>query len=72
MLPHLEIEAPPELAAVRMRLQAISPGRFGDIAEFLGIAEAGSAIRVILAPEIHFAEAQFHFDELYGALISEL
>ena len=51
MLPHLEIEAPPELAAVRMRLQAISPGRFGDIAEFLGIAEAGSAIRVILAPE---------------------
>jgi len=51
VLPHLEIEAPPELAAVRMRLQAISPVRFGDVAEFLGVAEAGSVIRVILAPE---------------------
>jgi hypothetical protein len=51
MLPQLEIEAPPELAAVRTRLQAIPSGRFNDIAEFLGIDEAGPAIRVILAPE---------------------
>ena len=51
MLPQLEIEAPPELAAVRTRLQAIPSGRFNDIADFLGIAEAGSAIRVILAQE---------------------
>ena len=50
-MPQLEIEAPPELAAARMRLQAISPVRFGDVAEFLGVAETGSAIRVVLAPE---------------------
>jgi hypothetical protein len=34
-----------------MRLQAISPDRFGDIVEFLGVTEAGSAIHIILAPE---------------------
>ena len=49
-LPTLQIESPPELAAVRDRLQAIPPGRFADIAPFLG-AEPSSPIRVILVPE---------------------
>ena len=50
-LPKLEIEGPPELAAVRDRLQAIHPGSFADIMQLLGITDAGPAIRVILAPE---------------------
>ena len=32
----------------------------------------GYFISVILSPEIHFAEAQFHFDDLYPSLIKEL
>src|SRR5690242_14201869 len=34
----LEIQAPPELTAVRMRLEAMPPSSFADIAQFLGIA----------------------------------
>jgi hypothetical protein len=49
-VPNLQIESPPELAVVRSRLQAIPPGRFVDIAEFLG-SEPGPPIRVVLAPE---------------------
>jgi hypothetical protein len=49
--PKLQIEAPPELAAIRTRLDAIPPGRFADIAEFLGITQPGPAIRVVLATE---------------------
>src|SRR2546430_14679100 len=49
--PRLEIEAPPDLAAVRARLESIPPGRFADIAEFLGVTDPGPAIRVLLATE---------------------
>jgi LPXTG-motif cell wall-anchored protein len=51
----LQLEAPTELTAVRMRLEALPPGSFNDIAQFLGIssgiAEPGPAIHVVLAPE---------------------
>src|SRR5262252_230786 len=48
--PNLQVESPPELAAIRARLQAIPPSRLADISEFLG-AESASPIRVVLAPE---------------------
>ena len=48
--PNLQVESPPELAAIRARLQAIPSSRLADISEFLG-AESGSPIRVVLAPE---------------------
>ena len=34
-----------------MRLEALPPGSFDDIAEFVGISEPGPAIHVVLAPE---------------------
>src|SRR5207247_3415675 len=49
--PKLEIEAPTALDAVRNRLQSIPPGRFADIAEFLGLIDAGPVIQVKLATE---------------------
>ena len=47
----LEIEAPPELTAVRMRLEALPSGSFGDIVQFLGIYGSEPAIHVVLSPE---------------------
>jgi hypothetical protein len=47
----LRIEAPPELAAVRKRLESIDPQRFTDIAQLLGLTDVGPAIRVALVPE---------------------
>ena len=49
--PKFEIEAPPELAAVRARLESIPPSRFADIAEFLGVMDPRPAIQVLLATE---------------------
>lgn len=49
-LPTLQIESPPELAAVRDQLQAIPASRFADIAQFLG-SGPGLPIRVELVPE---------------------
>lgn len=49
--PTLQIEAPPELATVRGRLQSLPPSRIADIAEFLGSTDAGTSIRVILITE---------------------
>jgi hypothetical protein len=49
--PRLQIEAPPELAAVRTRLESIPSSRFDNIAEFLGIGETEPAIHVILTAE---------------------
>lgn len=49
--PKIQIEAPPELTAVRMRLEAMPGGSFADIAQFLGISDSGTVIRVVLAPE---------------------
>jgi hypothetical protein len=45
------IEAPPELAAVRKRLESIDPQRFTDIAQLVGLTDIGPAIRVVLASE---------------------
>ena len=51
----LEIQAPPELTAVRMRLEAMPSSSFADIAQFLGIAgsvsQPGPAIHVVLSLE---------------------
>src|SRR5262245_49341043 len=47
--PRLEIEAPPELAAVRTRLESIPSRRLADIAYLLGITDPDPPIRVILA-----------------------
>jgi hypothetical protein len=47
----LRIEAPPELAAVRKRLESIDPQRFTDIAQLVGLTDVGPAIRVALVPE---------------------
>ena len=47
----LQIEAPPELTALRMRLEALPHNSFSDITQFLGVSEPQSAIRVVLAPE---------------------
>ena len=49
--PTLEIEAPTGLDPVRNRLQSIPPGRFADIAEFLGLIDPGPVIQVKLATE---------------------
>jgi len=47
--PKLDIEAPTELDAVRKRLESIPAGRFADIAEILGLIDAGPVIQVKLA-----------------------
>jgi hypothetical protein len=47
----LQIEAPPELAAARMRLEAMPAGNFADIAQFLGVSDSGPAIHVVLTTE---------------------
>jgi hypothetical protein len=47
----LEIEAPPEFAAIRARLESLAPQRLADISQFLALTDSGSVIRVVLAPE---------------------
>jgi hypothetical protein len=47
----LWIEAPPELAAVRKRLESIDPRRFTDIAQLVGLTDVGPAISIALVPE---------------------
>ena len=49
--PQLQIEAPREFASIRTRLESADPQRFADIVRFLGLADAGPAIKVVLAPE---------------------
>src|SRR5207247_8590824 len=49
--PTLVIEATIGLDPVRNRLQSIPPGRFADIAEFLGLIDPGPVIQVKLATE---------------------
>jgi hypothetical protein len=49
--PQLRISAPPELASVQKKLQAIDPKRFRDIAETVGLTVQGPPIQVVLAPE---------------------
>jgi hypothetical protein len=47
----LQIGAPPELAVVRSRLESIDPARFSNIAQLVGLRDAGPAIRIALVPE---------------------
>src|SRR5882757_3685698 len=49
--PQLRIAAPPELASVQKRLEAIEPKRFADIALLVGLTDTGPPIQVVLAPE---------------------
>src|SRR5437867_7597280 len=49
--PLLRIEAPPELAAVRTRLESFDRERLADVGRLVGLADAGGAIRVVLATE---------------------
>jgi hypothetical protein len=49
--PQLRISAPPELAPVQKKLEAIDPKRFRDIAETVGLKDQGPPIQVVLAPE---------------------
>jgi hypothetical protein len=49
--PQLQISAPPELASVQKKLQAIDPRRFRDIAETVGLTAPGPPIPVVLATE---------------------
>jgi len=49
--PQLRISAPPELAAVQKKLEAIDARRFRDIAETVGLTVQGPPIRVVLVPE---------------------
>jgi hypothetical protein len=49
--PQLRISAPPELATVQKKLEAIDPKRFRDIAETVGLTVQGPPIQVVLAPE---------------------
>jgi hypothetical protein len=49
--PQLQIEAPPEFAAIRSRLESLSPQRFGDIVQLLELTDAGPVVKVVLAGE---------------------
>src|SRR5437016_8523624 len=49
--PNLRIEAPPQLATLRAHLQSISSGGLADIAELLGVTDAGQDIQVVLAAD---------------------
>jgi hypothetical protein len=47
----LRIEAPPEFAAIRRRLESMDSQRFADIAPLVGATEGGRIIQVELVPE---------------------
>jgi Peptidase MA superfamily len=49
--PQLQFDGPPEMAAVRARLESIDPHRFADITQLTGVTDSGPAIHVVLAPE---------------------
>ena len=48
--PHWEVEGPPELEPVARRLRRLDPGRLADTLRLVGLEQAGSPIRVFLAP----------------------
>jgi hypothetical protein len=49
--PELRLEAPPDLAAARARLESVDPERLRAIAPLVGLDRPGAPIRVVLAPE---------------------
>jgi len=51
LAPQLRIEAPPELAAVRTRLESFDPQRLTDVERLVGLTDPGGAIHVLLATE---------------------
>jgi hypothetical protein len=50
-LPELKIEGPPELGAVRARLESLDRMRLADVGRFLRIKDSGPVIHVVLATE---------------------
>jgi hypothetical protein len=50
-VPELHVEAPPELAAARARLQSFDPSRLHGVMQLLRINDPGPAIRVVLASD---------------------
>src|SRR4051794_20049094 len=51
VFPELQIEAAPQFAAIRTRLQSLDPQRLADIMQVLGIPDSGRPIKVVLAAE---------------------
>jgi hypothetical protein len=51
VVPRLDIEAPPELAAARARLESFDPSRLAGVMRLLRIDRPGAAIRVVLASD---------------------
>ena len=49
--PRLDFETPPRFAPTAAHLQATVPGQLGSLMRLTGLAEPGSPIRVVLAPE---------------------
>ena len=49
--PPLRIAAPPELAVVQRKLEAIESKRFDDIAQTVGLKDSSTPIQIVLAPE---------------------
>lgn len=50
-VPQLEIEAPPELAAARTRLESFDQTRLQGVTRLVGLDDPGQPIRVVLASE---------------------
>src|SRR5437762_9236278 len=50
-VPQLTIEAPPELAGARARLQSFDPSRLRGVMQLLRMSDPGPAIRVVLASD---------------------
>ena len=49
--PQLRIDAPPEFAAIRTRLESLDPQSLAGIASVIGITDTGSPIQVVLTLE---------------------
>jgi len=49
--PQLQIEAPPQFAAIRMRLESLDPQQLAEIVQLLAMTDAGAVIKVVLAGE---------------------
>jgi hypothetical protein len=57
--PELRVDAPPDLAALRARLESPDPGRLAGIMELVGMEDPGPPIQVSLVPETSPVAAQF-------------
>lgn len=50
-VPQLDLEAPPDLAPARMRLESFDPARLRGVMSLAGLDQPGPAIRVVLASD---------------------